>query len=48
MCSELQPEKVMDMLSRLYSGFDRLVQRHGLFKVETVSAWGSRELLVGW
>ena len=32
----LPPEKVMAMLDDMYSRFDALVRRHGLFKVETI------------
>jgi len=32
----LPPEKVMAMLDDMYSRFDQLVKKHGLFKVETI------------
>ena len=32
----LTPELVMDMLNRLYTAFDRITLKHGLFKVETI------------
>ena len=32
----LPPEKVMAMLDDMYSRFDALVRKHGLFKVETI------------
>ena len=32
----MPPEKVMAMLDDMYSRFDALVRRHGLFKVETI------------
>lgn len=34
--SAMPPEKVMDMLDRLYQKFDNLTRKHGLFKVETI------------
>lgn len=34
--SKLEPEKVMDMLDKLYSAFDILATNYGLFKVETI------------
>ena len=33
--SQLTPYDVMDMLNELYSAFDSLVEKHGLYKVET-------------
>lgn len=35
------PEKVVDLLGRLYSKFDGLSRKHGVFKVETIG--GERE-----
>ena len=35
--SSLQPVDVMSMLNRLYRGFDDLVVKHNLYKVETVA-----------
>ena len=35
--SSLQPVSVMDMLNRLYKGFDELVVKYDLYKVETVA-----------
>ena len=32
----LPPEKVMDMLDRLYTKLDNLVDKYELFKVETI------------
>ena len=34
--SKLSPLKISDMLDRLYSKFDELSRRHGVFKVETI------------
>ena len=34
--SELNPIDVMDMLNEMYSAFDALVEKHNLYKVETV------------
>ncbi|KAK9807738.1 hypothetical protein WJX72_007609 [[Myrmecia] bisecta] len=34
--SELTPQEVMNMLNRLYSAFDEITHKHGLFKVETI------------
>ena len=34
--SELSPIDVMDMLNEMYSAFDLLVEKHNLYKVETV------------
>lgn len=36
MASEMGPLNVMKMLNDLYSGFDKLVDKHGLYKVETI------------
>ena len=33
---EMRPEKVMAMLDNVYSRFDALAAKHGLFKVETI------------
>lgn len=33
LCQEMTPEESVDVLERLYSGFDRLTRRWGLFKV---------------
>jgi len=38
--SALHPEKVSEMLNRLYEAFDRISQEHGVYKVETIGdAW---------
>ncbi|XRB16649.1 guanylate cyclase [Pseudoscourfieldia marina] len=42
--SSLPPGEVMDMLNRLYTAFDALTTRHGLFKVETI---GDAYMVVG-
>merc|ERR1711916_131192 len=34
----LAPEKVSDMLDRLYTQFDSLCEMHDIFKVETIAA----------
>ena len=34
------PEKVCDMLDRLYTRFDILTEKYDIFKVETIGAWG--------
>ena len=31
--AKLQPGQVMEMLNQLFSAFDRLTQRHGVFKL---------------
>ena len=36
MSRDLPPEKVMSFLDRMYSSFDALARKHGLFKVETI------------
>eukprot|EP01051_Picozoa_sp_SAG22_P019471 SAG22_NODE_3605_length_1619_cov_1.309868_2_plen_222_part_01 len=36
MSAKMKPELVMDMLDRLYTSFDQLTMKHGLFKVETI------------
>lgn len=36
MSSEMKPLEVMEMLNRLYSQFDALCEKHGVFKVETI------------
>ena len=36
MSSTMPPQKVMDMLDRLYARFDELTKKHELFKVETI------------
>ncbi|CAK5235422.1 unnamed protein product [Aphanomyces euteiches] len=35
-CASVPPTTVLHMLDRLYSAMDRLVAKHGLFKVETI------------
>jgi len=35
-CSQISPEKVVDMLHRLYCQFDRLSMEFGIYKVETI------------
>lgn len=44
MASEMGPLNVMKMLNDLYSGFDKLVDKHGLYKVETI---GDSYMVVG-
>ena len=34
--SELHPDELVEMLDELYSGFDRLAEKHKLYKVETI------------
>ena len=36
MASELGPLQTMKMLNDLYCAFDRLVEKHGVYKVETI------------
>lgn len=36
MTATMSPQKVMNMLDRLYKEFDSLSVQHGLFKVETI------------
>jgi len=36
LAASLPPQKVMDMLDRLYGDLDELTKKHGLFKVETI------------
>ena len=36
MASDMGPLNVMKMLNELYSGFDKLVDKHNLYKVETI------------
>lgn len=36
--AQLQPHQVMNLLDRLYTRFDALTVRFGLFKVETIGA----------
>ncbi|KAG2439199.1 hypothetical protein HXX76_004562 [Chlamydomonas incerta] len=36
MCQELPPRAVMAMLNDLYSRYDRMLDQHGVFKVETI------------
>ena len=35
--TDLSPEKILDMINRVYSQFDRLIQYHGVFKIGTVN-----------
>jgi class 3 adenylate cyclase len=41
MCTELPPWDIIDMLNRLYTVMDFLAERFCLYKVETVSNYGS-------
>ena len=36
MSSDMNPTSVMKMLNKLYSEFDKLAEKHGVFKVETI------------
>ena len=36
MAGEMTPLEVMRMLNELYVGFDKLVEKHGVYKVETI------------
>lgn len=36
MSGEMKPIQVMKMLNELYMQFDRLVEKHGVYKVETI------------
>ena len=36
MAGEMTPIEVMRMLNELYLGFDKLVEKHGVYKVETI------------
>lgn len=36
MASDMNPTSVMKMLNKLYSEFDKLAEKHGVFKVETI------------
>jgi class 3 adenylate cyclase len=36
MCSSLKPEHVMSFLNKLFGGFDLLLKKHDIFKLETV------------
>ena len=36
MAGEMTPIEVMRMLNELYLGFDKLVENHGVYKVETI------------
>lgn len=42
----LPPEKVCDMLDRLYTRFDLLSDKHDIFKVETIGAYVIRKVLL--
>ena len=36
MCGEMKPIQIMKMLNELYIQFDKLVEKHGVYKVETI------------
>ena len=36
MAGEMSPEDVMQMLNELYNELDKLVEKHGVYKVETI------------
>ena len=36
LAGEMTPLEVMRMLNELYVGFDKLVEKHGVYKVETI------------
>lgn len=36
MCGEMKPIQIMKMLNELYMQFDKLVEKHGVYKVETI------------
>ncbi len=38
MCSTMPAAEVMDLLDRLYTQLDRLIEERELFKVETIGA----------
>ncbi len=38
LCAQLQPHEVMDLMHRLYSQLDAIIQAMALFKVETGEA----------
>lgn len=44
MCGEMRPLQVMKMLNELYNQFDKLVEKHGVYKVETI---GDAYMVVG-
>lgn len=39
LCSTMTPEESVDLLERLYGGFDKLCTRWGLFKMEVIGRW---------
>lgn len=36
LCGEMRPVQVMKMLNELYMQFDKIVEKHGVYKVETI------------
>jgi len=36
LCGEMRPLQVMKMLNELYEQFDKIVEKHGVYKVETI------------
>ena len=36
LCGEMSPLQVMKMLNELYMQFDKIVEKHGVYKVETI------------
>lgn len=44
MCGEMKPIQIMKMLNELYMQFDKLVEKHGVYKVETI---GDAYMVVG-
>lgn len=44
MCGEMKPLQIMKMLNELYMQFDKLVAKHGVYKVETI---GDAYMVVG-
>lgn len=38
----IKPEKISDMLDRLYTKFDALIDKHDIYKVDTIGGWVER------
>lgn len=36
LCGDMRPVQVMKMLNELYEQFDKIVEKHGVYKVETI------------
>jgi atrial natriuretic peptide receptor A len=36
LCGDMRPIQVMKMLNELYMEFDKIVEKHGVYKVETI------------